>query len=576
MLDTVIIKSKRDIIIDRILYCLAAIFMPNIFLFDLYNRNRIQNHLPFGATIILAVIFAAVSIALFFLLRLLAKSLEGALIAASAWWVMFWLFEATYSVLLRFSASLSRLMWLAFIVAGIAAIAICFRHYRPPFSKIGPVFRILAATGCGLFVFNFMPAIQHQLAFQRGVDERYEVFLRGDKLFYIKRNFNVDPTIPNPNIYWFHMDGMMSLSTVERFFGESRDDLRTELAMRGFVIYEDAIVYGGETQYALPILLSPAFYDSYFGERISEVDGLSPITRTRTLIGRLSQDGISLANDVAPYYEIFHAFRAADYNIVIICSYPHIMSSVPFDRLYRTINMTTTMTDTKYILLDSEFLGMPTNNFSSEAGDLFRLLSSASPLSLISERISFSEKISWLPVIGHEDMIEQLTSETRNTAHERQLYRAFLDHFSTTSPRLVYIMIYFTHSSTIRHGNPIGMARGEGIPTDVYPVYMAHYNYAAMIMFNKIDIILEQDPNAVIVLQADHGIHDHNELESLLNRGYTEEEVLDFLFSVFSAVRIPEAYGGLDAPLGPRNIARELVNRFVGQNYELLPDRYRD
>jgi len=25
----------------------------------------------------------------------------------------------------------------------------------------------------------------------------------------------------------------------------------------------------------------------------------------------------------------------------------------------------------------------------------------------------------------------------------------------------------------------------------------------------------------------------------------------------------------LDAPLDPRNIARELVNRFVGQNYEL-------
>jgi len=53
--------------------------------------------------------------------------------------------------------------------------------------------------------------------------------------------------------------------------------------------------------------------------------------------------------------------------------------------------------------------------------------------------------------------------------------------------------------------------------------------------------------------------------------GWSDEDVRRQQLSAFSAVRIPQIYGGLDAPLDPRNISRELVNRFVGENYELLP-----
>lgn len=102
---------------------------------------------------------------------------------------------------------------------------------------------------------------------------------------------------------------------------------------------------------------------------------------------------------------------------------------------------------------------------------------------------------------------------------------------------------------------------------DLYPLA---YEYSNEVMFNMIDLILEHNPNAIIVIQADHGMHLHGTQRQLLAEGFTEEEVAHIQNSVLSAVRIPEQYGGLDEPLDPRNITRELVNRFVGENYQLI------
>ena len=102
---------------------------------------------------------------------------------------------------------------------------------------------------------------------------------------------------------------------------------------------------------------------------------------------------------------------------------------------------------------------------------------------------------------------------------------------------------------------------------DLYP--LAH-EYALNVMFNMIDMILHRNPDAIIIIQADHGIHLLYTQLALLEEGFTEVEVLRLFNSTINAVRIPTQYGGLDEPLDPLNIARELVNRFVGDNYQLL------
>ena len=546
--------------IDWVLYCCAAIFMPNIFLFDLYNRNRIQNHIPFNPTLIVAIIFAVISVGLFLLLRWGARSSEGALIVISLFWLMFWLFEQTYSVVLNYSSSLTREIWLLFIFVGLIITAACFRYYRPPFVKVSSVFRILAAVLCGLFLFNFVPAVQHQIVIARG--RRAE-----EMIFYIKRNFNIDRTLPSPDIYWFHMDGMMSLEMAESFFGESQDYLREELTKRGFLMYADAELKAGNTTFALPALLSPGFYDSYFGARLEEVRYLLNVgnIRASTLVDTLARDGVNIVMDIHPYSELLQAFSSINYSIVVMGDTTYL--SMPFNFFYNNVS------NIIYQLgANVESFSNAWQRFLSRSSDLAELITLMTPFSIIRDILIIPPpELKWLSISEHEEIVDILLTEN-SFWHSRVLYRAFVDSFSISSPKFVFVSNMFAHYEFWR------LHRYDQTihdPTRI-DLYVPSYNYAVTTMLNKIDLVINRNPNAIIILQSDHGIHINPTQEHLLSIGYTEEEVHELMLSVFSAVRIPEQYGGLDAPLSPLNISRELVNRFVGPNYTLLPDRYRD
>ena len=133
---------------------------------------------------------------------------------------------------------------------------------------------------------------------------------------------------------------------------------------------------------------------------------------------------------------------------------------------------------------------------------------------------------------------------------------------------MVHITPIFPHAATW-HWQYDGAERlrSSSYRIDLYP---AAHGYMAHMLMTMIDMILEQNPNAVIAIQSDHGFHLEETQTQLLADGLTEAEVANLQNSVMSAVRIPEQYGGLNAPLDPLNITRELVNRLVGQNYKLL------
>ena len=94
-------------------------------------------------------------------------------------------------------------------------------------------------------------------------------------------------------------------------------------------------------------------------------------------------------------------------------------------------------------------------------------------------------------------------------------------------------------------------------------------------MMAQVDTIIENDPGAVIVLQADHGIHWGDNAnypsDSMRKQGFNLEDQLNLNLQVLSAVRVPPQYGKLTQPLDPLDIARWLVNNFVGGgNYDYL------
>ena len=84
-----------------------------------------------------------------------------------------------------------------------------------------------------------------------------------------------------------------------------------------------------------------------------------------------------------------------------------------------------------------------------------------------------------------------------------------------------------------------------------------------------IDLILKQNPDAVIILQSDHGWHLPETVSYLYQTDISDYDLFELIHSTLSAVRIPSRYGGINEPIAPINLTRELVNRFVGQNYEL-------
>ena len=550
--------------IDAALYFLTAVLLPNIFLFDLYNRNHLLNHLPFGATLIIGVILAVTSIAVFVALRWLTRSLEGALALTLVFWLGFWFFEQTHALLFSYPDFISRLIWFGFINGGLVFIAACLRQDKLPLGKIRPAFRALAGVLCLMFIFNFFPGAQRALVFSEAVMDSPE---RGT---YIKREFYIDPALPRPDIYWFHMDGMLSLEKVERFFGEPQDHLRYELERRGFVIYREAELNAGHTALAMPALFSPSFYDNYWGRQLYEVRHLLNIPRTEILVDRLINNGIDLINDVMQYHEIIHALMDVGYEIANISANIAMQTITPFNRFYDLV------TGNMAISYSAQNIYRQ-NRFQADLGDLMQLLFLTTPLSMAQEELdAITQEIEWIPTPDHSYWFDHLTYNTQNFQLERYFYNTFFDSLLyTVSPRFVFATFLFSHGGHWVLQDPsllaLGFSEGAEIAFTRIDLYMPAHNYAVMVMLNSIDIVLSENPNAVIVLQSDHGFHAEETQDFMLASGYPKELILELNHSVFSAVRIPEAYGGLDAPLAPLNISRELVNRFVGWNYELLP-----
>jgi len=502
-------------------YYVAACSMPSIFLFDLYNRNRVGNHIIFSHVLIIAVVLAVIGTALFLLFKLAAKSREGALILCILFWVAFWVFESVFDTLVSVFPSFTPIMLIVLLLLVLLSLTAILRKFRLSFPESKFVFNVLALAMTGLFMFNLYPGVHHEFTLnrERAVRSEYD-----EREFYIKHNFLVDESLPSPDIYWFHMDSLLSLETMERFWGESQEDLRYELSNRGFLIYAEGTLGAAKTQEGIIALLSPSLYDNYLSYIFRETQDL--IEQHDEALGeqwfseihrpQMELDGINLFADIMPYHELLNALLQRGYDLFGL---PHWIS----DHFAVERN--------GYVSADS-FI----NRFL--VTDLPILLNLTTPLTIPTN-----------PISTHV----QTSATSSYSFIWRTCMRAHTSHFWHYDPSLPE---YPDPEIPLRY--------------DLYPLA---FNDAVVNMLAAIDEILDYNPDAVIVLQADHGLHYSYTHSKLLMDGYSIEQVLELAFSVFSAVRIPEKYGGLDAPLDPRNIARELVNRFVGQNYELLPQR---
>ena len=478
--------------------------------------------MEFVHVLILAIFFAVAGLVLFILFKFAVVSVEGALVLSLMFWLAFWMFD----ILLRLTRVFTtltgprRLMALLFVFFVITPII--FRRLKPHLERAGSVFNILAACLIAMFLVNLMPGISHEISIARAREQIIEIEGSEEMPFYIKSDFIVDDNLPSPDIYWFHVDGLMSIETVESFWGLCYEHIREEVEGRGFLIYEGATLNAGSTYPALTALLSPAFYDSFFGELMDRKDTLLEAERRGEVRGELAQVGLTYAEDIMPYLELFHGLALRGYAIntpewgEMPTSFRHLFGEGERDRGWW---------------------------YNLQAGYLPELLAITTPLDIRMDIESVPNEIAHLeqgvePVArfewrlideAHIHSIGNIAMEKDPTLEERDLTRY-----------------------------------------DLYPIGVER---AFESVLNQVDEIFNRNPRAVIVLQSDHGFHMTAIQNHLLEEGYSMEQVLELNSSVFSAVFIPSEYGGLEAPLAPLNISRELMNRFVGENYELLPSR---
>jgi len=570
-------KLTLSQIAERFLYLLAVLFTPSIPLFFLYNRNAAQG-LLFSHFLIFGGTAAVLSLILYLLVSKLALRRRRSVILIALLWASFWFFGLFQKIITRGNDGLSQERIIVYLLAFIVMAGVVL--YFVNMSRL--VANTVAMLLCLLFAFNFIPGA---LAVSAGEMQRAVNESSGVLPYEVKIAFNVDLNLPRPNVYWLHMDGLMGFDAVERYFNDPQTELENKLEERGFVVNRSARLEAGYTHAAVPAMTSPAFYDSYLADEFARVAKLTRTLRENSIYTAMTAKGFSLY-DIYPQTEILKAFSDAGY----------INIGTP-NRVYFPLPVSIDIVGTNVTDIDGiQEAAAPFNRIA----DFTNLVVDASALSVLKEKTD--QWLNGIRPVGNTQAIPDYRETVDKYVsgfsdmdwHMEEIVRAIKYFTSAQTPHFVYFVNYTAHCIDV--GTEIGGVEYEEIigrtfiydedgnvykerledPNDVFLYYPQH-KYALKEMMAQVDTIIENDPEAVIILQGDHGIHgigngaDYFDSRFMFQRGYSLEDQLNLNLQVFSAVRVPPQYGSLTQPLDPLDISRWLVNHFVGEgNYDYV------
>jgi hypothetical protein len=377
-------------------------------------------------------------------------------------------------------------------------------------------------------------------------------------------SFTVDEETPSPNIYWLFMDGMLGFAGMERLFGDPQEAFAAALEGYGFRINRNAAFEAlHSTGRSTAVLMSPGWYDREFLPLLRTVN-LDDYSDKEKKLGKI--------NPLAARrnYELLRAFQTKGYTVYpisILGTYFHTSFHETADGVFYENKLLRNsgpfaQTNEQMLFFNRYIQFILLNNLLSET---------LAPWSIIDRFILKAADLlcaKWLNIEDVPQAVSDRTAvygDTYNSA-DQWYVDALLKTFTEPGPRLTIIHEIKAHYPFIRDEDGSSEVRTEAVSMDPAN-YPPQHRYTAKITLAYIALILEHDPDAVIVVQADHGLHAEESREILLEKGGTEEDVRIMQNQVMSAVRIPETWGGLEEPLDPLDISRVLVNRYVGKNY---------
>lgn len=402
-------------------------------------------------------------------------------------------------------------------------------------------------------------------------------------------DYVVDSALPSPNIYWIHCDTMISPDTYEALFGADTSAWLAALSERGFLVNSDAsLIAGHTTMVSVPALMSPHFYDAYLAELLTSHEAAIRLTQygydRHPLKDAITEARISRL-------ELREAFRRKDYALSVLslsfavadhCSlYADSAYISDKDTVFQTAKgmPPSTLADNF-----SAYLARPRVQFNEMLfGRFATLQQKLDDLLGMSQRLQYANNgIASESFVGYPIGFA-LPDSVRDAFSGTDWFDTFgrlLDFtaLSAGSAQPTLHTIFMTLEGT--HVPWAFDADGNRYPVepskDEIRYYPDQYERTERLLLAMIDLILAADPDAVIILQGDHGpssydsAYDSTVYADALGIEGADERLAN---SVVSAVRVPAQYRTDElshALSDPRNIARYLVNSYVGRNYDYL------
>ncbi len=522
--------------------------MPLIPLAYLYARNA--DYLSAGQVAAVGGAMVLVSLIGYGLFRAVFRARFAALMGCLTGWVFFFAMRGASNLpvfqLDRVGFDGFLLRYGALALVGTLIVPLITRRLRG-----GQLYPIL------LIFFSVLLAYNGFIAVKTGVSMEFHA-MAADKVVY-KTRFEAAQNAPSPNVYWIHCDAMLGFDAFETYFGDDQAEFAQGLAERGFSINRGAMLEAfHQTRYAVPALMCPSFYDSLLQPVLKDHE---TAMAQAPLLSLDALDTARLKNETRLAFEQ-KGYLSQTFGSISIY-YPPVS-----DRVYST-------GDTSAFLLETDERFKEKYLSVLEAGELTTLMTgmpNGTYLNLVMKLsarglLPFEMKRSALQHDLTDGEIAALSGGKKLQRKTDMMLGAINDSTYADQPTFDIVFYLGAHSPFVLDEN------GDPNPGDHYAVasYAPQHRYAADMLIIMIDEILERDPDAVIVLQADHGLHQNTAAE--ITQAFGEDAVEPLWNQVLSALRVPEKYQTGEerhALENPLNMSRYLVNTFVGKNYDYV------
>ena len=409
-----------------------------------------------------------------------------------------------------------------------------------------------------LFLFNFFTSFSNVM---------YMVV--NSKSYDNKIDVNIDDDLETPNIYYIHCDAMMGLDAMKKYFNHDDGFLSNYFVRNDYYLNKDAsLVTGHNTQRTLVALFNPNYYDEFYKDYVLDLEKvyLEKKDKTDFVVDYYELEDKRLNN------ELFKSLEEKGYDTVAIAEY-NAYTSLDVDYYY------------DYYYYDDHV------RYIEEDRDEFRVLEDNSDLKLLSYiRFVHSKPLLTRTMLSNvlRDVnflnYDEIDYNSFDSGDSKYIDRAMEDNhfwlskailkglnlsFETDNNRFVFVDFRLAHE-------PYTFGYNGNIYDELYQysldAYLSNYIYSSYLLVETLEYIKNNDEDAVIIVQGDHGIHTKEDEEIINYFNVDNEGVQEIRNSVISAMYIPDKYKNGDEEYldNPLNISRYLVNNYVGDNYEYL------